>query len=97
MMSCENGNPCTVHHTCRLHRLIGEHVQLRLEIEELRHTVGEQRVQLANLRLKYEELPVRCNLGHWGLPMKLWDCPTCTEILRTRIVELEEQHGNPTK
>lgn len=34
----------------------------------------------------------KCNAGHENtLPLYLWDCPTCTALLRTRINSLKDQ------
>ena len=45
---------------------------------------------------KYEEPGQECNRGHKNtLPVKLWDCPVCTELLREEIkrqeILIEEQ------
>lgn len=42
-------------------------------------------------RLKrYDEPEMKCNKGHVTLPLKLWDCPACTEELRREKAELLE-------
>lgn len=39
--------------------------------------------RVAELEAKYETTGQKCNSGHVNnLPMKLWDCPMCTEKLR---------------
>ena len=38
---------------------------------------------------KYEEPGQECNSGHKNtLPVKLWDCPVCTELLREKNKKL---------
>ena len=55
------------------------------EVERLKDRVKE-------LEDKYENNPQTCNSGHKTHPMKLWDCPECTEIIRTRVRELEVEN-----
>ncbi len=39
--------------------------------------------RVAELEAKYETTGQKCNSGHVNnLPIKLWDCPVCTEKLR---------------
>ncbi len=45
--------------------------------------------RVRELEDKYENNPMTCNAGHTSQPMRLWDCPVCTEQLRTRVRELE--------
>lgn len=37
---------------------------------------------------QYDEPNMKCNKGHVTLPLKLWDCPACTEELRQEIAML---------
>jgi len=48
--------------------------------------------------------PATCNAGHKSnLPLALWDCPVCTQLLRDSIQEAKQvtqgilrlHHGNP--
>jgi len=55
------------------------------EVERLKAKINE-------LEDKYENNPQTCNSGHKTHPMKLWDCPECTEIIRTRVRELEVEN-----
>lgn len=32
--------------------------------------------------------PATCNAGHKSLPLALWDCPVCTQLLRDQNAEL---------
>ena len=45
------------------------------------------------MKIKYEIPGQRCNAGHLnGLPIKLWDCPICTELLNECIQELQREN-----
>jgi hypothetical protein len=46
-------------------------------LERLRKAEGETE----RLKEKYEGV-VKCHRGHTGLPLALWDCPTCVEEIR---------------
>ena len=38
---------------------------------------------------EYESSGIKCNTGHVNnLPLKLWDCPVCTDIKRKKIKDL---------
>lgn len=46
--------------------------------------------ELRRLKDKYEGKAPRCNGGHENtLPIALWDCPTCTEVLRGQLKAAE--------
>jgi len=38
--------------------------------------------------------PATCNAGHKSnLPVALWDCPVCTQLLRDKLQQVEELVG----
>ncbi len=48
---------------------------------------------IKEMKIKYEIPGQRCNAGHLnGLPIKLWDCPICTELLNECIQELQREN-----
>ena len=54
------------------------------EERRLRTTLAEKERELAQARRERDELQAkldqnRCNSGHETLPLKLWNCPACTE------------------
>ncbi len=66
----------------------------------------DRETNLAELLADSKKLrePATCNAGHKSnLPLALWDCPVCTQLLRDSIQEAKQvtqevlrlHHGNP--
>ena len=51
--------------------------------QEKDRLLDEKDKEIKRLQDKYEKPGQKCNAGHVNnLPIKLWDCPVCTEKLR---------------
>lgn len=60
--------------------------------------VPESKLAAAEAKLAaFESSPRQCNSGHTTLPLRLWDCPVCTDDLRTRIMRLVEAADSAIK
>ena len=69
-------------------------------LEAYREALGVDRLQADSKKLRE---PATCNAGHKSnLPLALWDCPVCTQLLRDSIQEAKQvtqevlrlHHGN---
>src|ERR1043165_10147325 len=39
------------------------------------------------IKNKYESNGIKCNAGHLNhLPLSMWDCPMCVELIRSKLV-----------
>jgi len=55
----------------------------------LSHETVEDELERAVARLRrYEVEPGRCGRGHTTQPLRLWDCPACTQALRSALAEI---------
>ncbi len=69
--------------------------RLKKDIKQMTNTCIQLREQLRikGERLnKYEEPGQECNRGHKNiLPIKLWNCPICTDPLREEMEKLKKE------
>ena len=70
--------------------MVGETFEHEKEVMYLTTEINKKDKEIKQLKNKYEEPGQECNRGHKNtLPVKLWDCPVCTELLREKILNLE--------
>ena len=59
--------------------------------QEKDRLLDEKDKEIKRFQDKYEKPGQKCGNGHVNnLPMKLWDCPVCTEYLRNKIKDLKK-------
>lgn len=61
---------------------------------EMACVLSDKEKEIEQLKNKYEKSGQKCGNGHVNnLPIKLWDCPVCTEKLRNEIKNMKATIG----